>query len=55
MVSGIASILAQNVDSMPLLAHLEELRKRIILAVAGVVVGFFDFSRVGPLLTAFSV
>jgi sec-independent protein translocase protein TatC len=40
MADGIASVLAQNVDSMPLLAHLEELRKRIILSVVGVVVGF---------------
>ena len=42
MANGIASVLAQNVNSMPLLAHLEELRKRIILAVVGVVVGFFS-------------
>jgi Sec-independent protein secretion pathway component TatC len=41
MANGIAAVLAQNVDAMPLLAHLEELRKRIILAVVGVVVGFF--------------
>jgi sec-independent protein translocase protein TatC len=27
---------------MPLLGHLEELRKRIILSVAGVLVGFFS-------------
>jgi sec-independent protein translocase protein TatC len=42
MANGIASVLAQNVDSMTLLGHLEELRKRIILAVVGVVVGFFS-------------
>jgi len=33
--------LAQHVDSMPLLAHLEELRKRIIFSILGVLVGFF--------------
>ena len=38
MADRIASALAQNLDSMPLLAHLEELRKRIILSVVGVVV-----------------
>ena len=42
MADGIASVLTQNLDSMPLLAHLEELRKRIILSVVGVVVGFFS-------------
>jgi len=42
MADGIASILAQKVGSMPLLAHLEELRKRIILSVVGVVAGFFS-------------
>src|SRR5947208_10221844 len=42
MADRIASALAQNLDSMPLLAHLEELRKRIILSVVGVVVGFFS-------------
>ena len=31
MADGIASVLTQNLDSMRLLAHLEELRKRIIL------------------------
>jgi hypothetical protein len=35
MANAIAAVLAQNVDSMPLLGHLEELRKRIILAVVG--------------------
>jgi len=42
MADRIASALVQNLDSMPLLAHLEELRKRIILSVVGVVVGFFS-------------
>jgi sec-independent protein translocase protein TatC len=42
MADGIASVLAQNVNSMPLLVHLEELRKRIILSVVGVVAGFFS-------------
>src|SRR3989454_6027251 len=32
--------LAQHTHPMPLLAHLEELRKRIILSVVGVLVGF---------------
>jgi sec-independent protein translocase protein TatC len=40
MADGIASL--QSVDSMPLLAHLEELRKRIILSGVGVVAGFFS-------------
>jgi sec-independent protein translocase protein TatC len=34
------SLLAQEIHSMPLLAHLEELRKRIILSIVGVLVGF---------------
>src|SRR6266566_4151621 len=42
MADRIASALAQNLDSMPLLAHLEELRKRTILSVVGVVVAFFS-------------
>ena len=42
MADGIASVLTQNLDSMPLLAHLEELSKRIILSVVGVVAGFFS-------------
>ena len=42
MADGIASVLTQNLDSMRLLAHLEELRKRIILSVVGVVAGFFS-------------
>lgn len=41
MADGIASVFAQSLDSMPLLAHLEELRKRIILSGVGVVAGFF--------------
>ena len=41
MADGIASVFAQNVDSMPLLTHLEELRKRIILSGVGVIAGFF--------------
>jgi sec-independent protein translocase protein TatC len=31
----------EQTNSMPLMAHLEELRKRIVFSVAGVVVGFF--------------
>ncbi|HEV2729528.1 MAG TPA: twin-arginine translocase subunit TatC, partial [Terriglobales bacterium] len=42
MANGAASVLAQHVDSMPLLAHLEELRKRIIFSVVGIVAGFFS-------------
>ena len=34
--------LAQNTHSMPLLAHLRELRKRIIFSVLGVLVGFLS-------------
>src|SRR5580704_14244550 len=34
-----ASLLSLQTDSMPLLAHLEELRKRIICSVLGVLVG----------------
>ena len=41
MADGVAAVFAQNVDSMPLLAHLEELRKRIILSGVGIVAGFF--------------
>ena len=40
VADGTASVLAQHAHSMPLLGHLEELRKRIILSVAGVLVGF---------------
>ena len=42
MADGTASVLARYADSMPLLAHLEELRKRIILSVLGVLVGFLS-------------
>jgi len=35
------SLLAQEAHSMPLLAHLEELRKRIVFSILGVLVGFF--------------
>ena len=42
MADGIASVLAQNATSMPLLTHLEELRKRIMLSLVGIVVGFFS-------------
>jgi Sec-independent protein secretion pathway component TatC len=42
MADGIASVFVQNVDSMPLLAHLDELRQRIILSRVGVVAGFLS-------------
>jgi sec-independent protein translocase protein TatC len=42
MADGIASVLTQNGNSMPFLAHLEELRKRILLSLVGVVAGFFS-------------
>src|SRR5713226_7673167 len=35
-------VLAQHAQSLPLLAHLEELRRRIIFSVAGVLVGFLS-------------
>ena len=41
MADAAVSLLAQDAHSMPLLAHLEELRKRIVLSVVGVAVGFF--------------
>jgi sec-independent protein translocase protein TatC len=41
MADAPASVLAHS-RSMPLLAHLEELRKRIIFSVVGVVVGFLS-------------
>jgi sec-independent protein translocase protein TatC len=41
MADAAASVLAHT-RSMPLLAHLEELRKRIIFSVVGVVVGFLS-------------
>jgi len=40
MSDAVASVLALHPRSMPLLAHLEELRKRIIFSVLGVLVGF---------------
>jgi sec-independent protein translocase protein TatC len=40
MVDGYAAVLERHARSMPLLEHLEELRKRIILSVVGVLVGF---------------
>jgi sec-independent protein translocase protein TatC len=42
MVDTAASVLARHTHSMPLLAHLEELRKRIIFSVLGVLVGFLS-------------
>src|SRR6202521_1153930 len=42
MADAAASVLAQHEHSMPLLAHLEELRKRIIFSVVAVVVGFLS-------------
>src|SRR5580700_3870678 len=40
MADAAASVLSLHTRSMPLLAHLEELRKRIIFSVLGVLVGF---------------
>jgi len=42
MADAAASLLARHAHSMPLLAHLEELRKRIIFSVVGVLVGFLS-------------
>jgi hypothetical protein len=42
MADAAASVLSLNTRSMPLLAHLEELRKRIIFSVLGVLVGFIS-------------
>ena len=42
MADTAASVLALHTHSMPLLAHLEELRKRIIFSVLGVLVGFLS-------------
>jgi sec-independent protein translocase protein TatC len=42
MADGAALVLPKHAYSMPLLGHLEELRKRIIFSVAGIVVGFFS-------------
>jgi sec-independent protein translocase protein TatC len=41
MANPAVFLLSQNIRSMSLLAHLEELRKRIILSVIGIVGGFF--------------
>src|ERR1700733_14341847 len=40
MTDSVAPLLSLRTQSMPLLAHLEELRKRIIFSVLGVLVGF---------------
>src|SRR6201987_1085815 len=40
MADVYAAVLEPRAQSMPLLAHLEELRKRVIFSVAGVLVGF---------------
>jgi sec-independent protein translocase protein TatC len=40
MADATASVLSLHARSMPLLAHLEELRRRIIFSVLGVLVGF---------------
>jgi sec-independent protein translocase protein TatC len=40
MADGITSVLHQRVASMPLMAHLEELRRRIVFSILGVVAGF---------------
>ena len=42
MADAAASVLLLHTRSMPLLAHLEELRKRIIFSVLGVLVGFIS-------------
>jgi sec-independent protein translocase protein TatC len=42
MADATASVLALHARSMPLLAHLEELRKRVILSVFGVLLGFIS-------------
>jgi sec-independent protein translocase protein TatC len=41
-MAEVASLLVEQARSMSLLAHLEELRKRIILSVFGVLVGFLS-------------
>src|SRR5712692_3970579 len=42
-MSDLAALgLAQHAHSMPLLAHLEDLRKRIIFSVVGVLIGFLS-------------
>jgi hypothetical protein len=50
MTDAAAPVPAQHMHSMPLLAHLEELRRRIVFSFAGVA-----FYRAGPMLAAFSV
>jgi sec-independent protein translocase protein TatC len=42
MADAASFLLTQDTHSMPLLAHLEELRKRIIFSVLGVLVGFLS-------------
>jgi sec-independent protein translocase protein TatC len=42
MADAAASVLSLHTRSMPLLAHLEELRKRIIFSVLGVLAGFIS-------------
>jgi len=42
MADATVLVLAQNTHSISLLAHLEELRKRIIFSVVGVLVGFLS-------------
>jgi sec-independent protein translocase protein TatC len=45
MADDVSFPLAEDTHSMPLLLHLEELRKRIIFAIVGVLVGFFSCYR----------
>src|SRR5246127_1775342 len=42
MADVYAAVLEPRAQSMPLLAHLEELRKRIVFSIVGVLVGFFS-------------
>ena len=42
VADGVGSVQVGTGRSMPILAHLEELRRRIILSVVGVVVAFFS-------------
>ena len=42
MADEVSFRLADDMHSMPLLVHLEELRKRIIFSIIAVVVGFFS-------------
>ena len=41
MADAAVSVLGPHAHPMPLMAHLEELRKRIVFSAVGVVVGFF--------------